>query len=654
MAMRLTGLMSGMDTESIISQLVEARRTKVDTTKKAQVKLEWKQDAWKELNKKIKNLQSKYISNMRFQSSFAKKTTKVSNSNAVSVFTSGDAPIGNQTLRVTALAKSGYLTGGVVEAKDAEGKDINPTALTKMSALGFSGEGSFDVELGSGKTTSIKVTEDSTISDVLTQLKNAGLNASFDANNKRLFINSKTTGSAADFTITASTADGKDALAKLGLQTADYYKSMSKDIADYESDIEAAVNNKVKTYADRHNALTSKLSRLDELSNKYSSVDIEERRKELADQLAATGEDDDTTAIKEEMKELDELKTLEADKTKMEQEVADIENMVSFSTDAEGLPVYQAKDALKDSVRAAYQARIDQAADRANNEAIVATKIDGADAEIYLNNVRFTNKDNSFKINGLTITAQEVTGDKEVTLSTEQDTDGIYDMVKNFLKEYNAVINEMDKLYNAASAKGFEPLTDEEKDAMSESEAEKYEQKIKDSLLRRDDNLNTVSSALKSIMSGGIQVKGKTMYLQDFGIDNLGYFNAAENEKNAYHIDGDEDDDMTSGKENKLKQMISSDPDTVINFFSGLSQSLYSKMDKLSASVDGYRTFGSFYDDKKMDSDYKDYTSKITELEKKLNDYEDKWYKKFSKMETAMAKMQSNMSAVAGLIGGGQ
>ena len=84
--------------------------------------------------------------------------------------------------------------------------------------------------------------------------------------------------------------------------------------------------------------------------------------------------------------------------------------------------------------------------------------------------------------------------------------DGIYDMVKGFLKEYNSLINEMDKLYNADSAKGYEPLTDDEKDAMSDTEVEKYEQKIKDALLRRDSNLSTISSALKEVMSAGIEI----------------------------------------------------------------------------------------------------------------------------------------------------
>ena len=65
-------------------------------------------------------------------------------------------------------------------------------------------------------------------------------------------------------------------------------------------------------------------------------------------------------------------------------------------------------------------------------------------------------------------------------------------------------------------------------------------------------------------MSAGVVVNGKTMYLSDFGINTLGYFEAADNEKNAYHIDGDEDDEFTSANADKLKGMISNDPDTVI------------------------------------------------------------------------------------------
>lgn len=510
--MRLSGLISGMDTESIIQQLVSAKQTKVDDAKKAQTKLEWKQNAWKELNTKIKSLQSKYVNNMRFTSAYVKKTTKVSDSSAVSVITGDGAMNGVQSLKVDQLAKTAYMTGGQVSLKADADEDTKLTALTKLSDLGF-GKDKTGFEAGTGTVLNIKtkgsdtpvtleIGEDTTISDVLSKLKEAGLNANFDETQQRFYISAKESGEDNDFEITAS-GDSADAADNL---------------------------------------------------------------------LAALG----------------------------------------FAN---------------------------------------GNKIDGQNAKITLNNTEYTSTSNVFSINGLTITAQKETTD-DITITTEDDVDGIYDMIKSFLKDYNSLINEMDKLYNADSASDYEPLTDDEKESMSDSEIEKYEQKIKDALLRRDTSLSSISSALKEVMAGGVEVNGKKMYLSEFGIETLSYFTAAENEKNAYHIDGDVDDSNTSGNADKLKSMIASDPDTVVDFFSGLFKNMYEQMNKLSKSVEGYRSYGNFYDDKKMKSDYDDYTSKISDLEDKLNDYEDKWYSKFSKMETALAKLQSNSSAVTSLLGG--
>ena len=150
---RLSGLFSGMDTESIISQLMESRKTKVDNKKKEQIALQYKQDKWKELNTKLKNLQSKFVSNLRFSSSYAKKTSTISNSSAASVITGEKAVDGVQSLEVKELAKTGYLTGGQRGEGDNKGKG-DFTALTKMSELGFSGTGNFVISTG-GKDVSV-------------------------------------------------------------------------------------------------------------------------------------------------------------------------------------------------------------------------------------------------------------------------------------------------------------------------------------------------------------------------------------------------------------------------------------------------------------------------------------------------------------------
>ena len=109
--------------------------------------------------------------------------------------------------------------------------------------------------------------------------------------------------------------------------------------------------------------------------------------------------------------------------------------------------------------------------------------------------------------------------------------------------------------------------------------------------------------------------------------------NAAENEQNAYHIDGDEDDENTSGNKDKLMAALSSDPDTVIDFMKQLSTNLYTAIDK-QMQTNSLRSRYSIYNDKEMTSQYTSYTKTIAEWETKISDKEYYYYKKFSKMET--------------------
>lgn len=283
-----------------------------------------------------------------------------------------------------------------------------------------------------------------------------------------------------------------------------------------------------------------------------------------------------------------------------------------------------------------------------------AKKIDGCDSEIKLNGITYTSSLNTYSINGLSITAMQATGDGDtnaITVTTATDTQAIYDKIKSFLTQYNSLINEMTSLYNADTAKGYEPLTDDEKSAMSDSEVEKWEEKIKSSLLRRDDSLESVMNLMTNAMSQPVTIDGKKYYLSSFGIKTLGFLNAPENQQNAYHIDGDEDDTATSGNEDKLMAMINSDPDTVVSFMQQLTTNLYdaigTKMKSSSVS-----SIYKVYNDKEMASEYSDYTTTIKKWEQKLQDQEDAYYKKFSAMETALSKLQSQTSSLSNLFGG--
>ncbi|MCI9142345.1 MAG: flagellar filament capping protein FliD [Lachnospiraceae bacterium] len=633
MPMRLSGLMSGMDTETIISQLVEARKTKVTKAVKAQKSLKYKQDAWKTLNTQVKNFYLKTLTNFRYEGSFVKKTTKVSNSNIVSVITGENAMNGVQSLKVNQLARSGYLTGGKMQLtpeaikRDEHGEIISDkvTAETKLSELGFDLSGStgtINVDSADGLTP-IKVDGSTTVGSFVGALRSAGLNANFDETNGRIFVTSKASGAANEFTISASDADGWAALEKLGLS---YGEKAEERLASKKTDLFKKLKNIADTAGN------------EELKDLLNSTRVQFKVKDSSgnEQIVKAYDFLADQALGSPQWKIDDID---------DNDILDVMREVQISSN---MP--NASDALKADLAAWVEDAGDVVLDMRR---FAETKKTAAeDAEIELNGATYTSTSNSFNINGLTLTVNSKTAPgEEVTITTQDDTDGIYDMIKNFFKEYNSMINEMDKLYYADSAKGYDPLTDEEKESMSDSAIEEWENKIKDSILRKDSSLGTIASTFKTLMMEPVEVDGKKMYLSNFGIGTLNYFTAPENEKNAYHIDGDSDDTETSGNADKLKTMIANDPDTVIKFFTGLANKVFDKVGEI-MDVDEYSSKYSVYDDKKMKEEYDDYTAKIKDLEKKLADYEDKWYAKFAAMETALAKMQSNASAVTSLLGG--
>ena len=655
MAMRLTGLMSGMDTESIIQELVSVKRTKVDTVKKQQTKLQWKQEAWKDLNSKIYKLYTSTLSDMRFTSSYSKRTTKVSNPNAVSVITGDKAVNSVQSLKVDTLAKTGYLTG---KQLSEDGKYSTSSVLTDATAdggMGVAAGSSLAVKVGNS-VTRIDITEGMTIGQLTAKLQGAGINASFDEKNQRFFISSKESGKANDFVLTGLNESGVDALISMGVAT-------KKDLQGFgdgsttapQAVLDASVASRLRNVLSEVSTVNSQIESVGNMFQRLGMTDV------VGKTPAELKEKFETFKTGEAYEKLSETEKEDLDKqvAKLDEYEAKLAELSQYyTTDAEGKTI--ATDKLVDEVTAATDAVYES---MGNTSSYVAGLADsafagvyrtaGENAKIYLNGAEFVSENNTFEVNGLTLTVNATTGaNEEITITTEEDTDGIYDMVKTFLKQYNELINEMDKLYNAESAKGYEPLTEDEKQEMSDDAIEKWEEKIKESLLRGDSTIETVGSALKGIMAGGFTMTdGSKMYLSDFGINTLGYFNAPENERNAYHIDGDPDDTNTSNNADKLKAMITGDSERTIEFFSTFAKTLYGKLGDLMQRTD-YSSSYTVYNDKQMQEEYNDYTSEIKELEQKLADYEDKWYAKFAAMETAMSKMQNNANAVTSLLGG--
>jgi len=140
-----------------------------------------------------------------------------------------------------------------------------------------------------------------------------------------------------------------------------------------------------------------------------------------------------------------------------------------------------------------------------------------------------------------------------------------------------------------------------------------------------------------------------TASLSTFGISTLSYFEAEDDERNAYHIDGNSDDTYTSGNTDLLSAAISSDPTKVQDFFTQLTRSLYSTMSGLMKST-SYSSSYTVYEDKLMASQYSAYTDQISDAQSALEEKQDFYYEKFSKMETALTKLNSSSSSLSSML----
>lgn len=744
---RVSGMVSGLDTESLVTAMVATQTAKKEKLQKAQTKLQWKQDAFKSINTKVYGLYSK-ISNLRFSTAYNMKKTTVSDSTKATVTASSSAVNGTQKLTIEKLATSGYLTGAELKK--------GTTGSSTLADLGYTdGDTTLSVTVGTTKK-DIEVSSTTTIDDLVSKLKEAGVNASYDETNRRIFVSAKETGKDNDFAITSSSKAGLNALNAAGLcvssasdqenykKMASYAKGTTAETSDamleilknlknaYDSNTELTLKEKNLSakisYSNAKDAVNEYLdgdstnanlkadreqlvNLLKQSSSKYTYVNNETGEVkdiyEVADTVGwtaidtkindlakstgliteTTGDDGET---KEDTSKLETLRTnvktvvtvddngiytdddkaayylSKDERTAAEEELADIPNQRA-ANDAviadENNSYWDIKDytGMGDTE---LRALADKYADEIMNAKSVvdnnfkdipvskgATRVDAEDAKITLNDAEFTSSSNVFNINGLTIKATGTTAAGEsLTISTDTDTQGLYDKIKDFLTEYNSIINELTSLYNADSAKGYEPLTDDEKSEMSDSEVEKWETKIKDSILRNDSTISGVMNAMTTSMMKTYTVNGKTYSLANFGIHTLGYLNAAKNEQYAYHIDGDEDDSNTSGNKDKLLDMITNNPEDIEEFMKQLTSGLYTALDNKMKSTNLSSAY-TIYNDKQMTKDYSSYTTQIKQWETKIEDLENRYYKQFSNMEKQLAKMQSSTSSLSSLFG---
>lgn len=517
--LRLSGLASGMDTEAMIKELMKAQSQKKVDAEKSITRLQWKKDAWEDINKKIYDFYTKSLQKMKRSSTFLKKTASVSHENLISASATSGATKGIHKFKVTSLAEAGQ-------------------AINTLP------------------TTPAKLARDTKLSDVIGGTGFTSSNSKEDADGKRYMtirISSKGTDASGDFK-------------EIKLYADDTIEGMINKVNDSKSGVKVSLDSNFNnmTFTSENTGSSSRVFiTLDELpqSTLFTNLGFE----------SPTSPSDPKAVI----------------------------------------------------------------------------EVGGEDAKFTYGGKLFTSDKNNFTFNGLELNLKGVTpSTEEVTIVVDSDTDAVYEEIKSFINDYNKLITDMNIKTNADKAKGYEPLTADEKKAMTDDDIKLWEKKIKDSLLRRDNKLEETVTFMRDRLSR------VDSYGSDYrSLSALGIVTGDYSEKGVLHIEGDEDDTKFSLKDNALKKAIENNPDEVEKFFTGLATEIYNGLSKKMESNKLSSAF-TLYNDKQIDEEIKDKKEWIKEFDKKLTALENRYYKQFTAMETMLQKMNQQSTSLTSMLGG--
>ena len=273
--------------------------------------------------------------------------------------------------------------------------------------------------------------------------------------------------------------------------------------------------------------------------------------------------------------------------------------------------------------------------------------------EVYLN-------DNTYTLDGNTFTFNDnMTIGETYTVNIAKDSTTVKDALKKFVESYNKLIDDVYGYIGKSPAKDddgntYEPLTNAEKDEMSEDEITKWEEKAKQGVLYNDSTVSTVMSQMRSALYTSVTLDDGSK----FGIYNLGIKTSSEwSEHGKLQID-----------ENAFDKAFENNEDAIIKLFTdsdtGMMKKLNSVIDGAVKSSGAANTRGTLVRkagkaDSSVTTDstiYKEMVKmqdRLKELQDRYNTKEEYWWKVFTNMETAMADLNSQTSYISSYLGTG-
>ncbi|MGX9133381.1 flagellar hook-associated protein 2 [Rummeliibacillus sp. JY-2-4R] len=189
---RITGLASGIDTESMVEKLMKAESAPMEKLQQQKQQYEWQRDAYRDVNTKLSTFSTTLFDQYALQGNFSSKTVSVSDINKVSVTASSNASGTLNIQSVSQLATVASITSTLT------GYTSN---LSTLKDLGITNDGSVTLNViqsdGSIKETTIDYKANDTLDTFMKNLNNSGAGITALEANGNMSLTANATGSIA-------------------------------------------------------------------------------------------------------------------------------------------------------------------------------------------------------------------------------------------------------------------------------------------------------------------------------------------------------------------------------------------------------------------------------------------------------------------------
>ncbi len=265
----------------------------------------------------------------------------------------------------------------------------------------------------------------------------------------------------------------------------------------------------------------------------------------------------------------------------------------------------------------------------------------GRDAKIIYDGLHLNQSSNQFTISGVSYTLTGTSDTEVVNISLTDDTDAVFDTIKSFVELYNTTLEQINTKLGEVKNRDYLPLTDDQREELSEKQQEKWEDEARIGLLRNDNILSGVINDMRWTLSSFVEGADATCKsLADIGITTGAWF-----ERGKLYIN-----------EDQLKEALATNPQGVMDLFTrisevdsekGLANRLYDNITaRISQIID---KAGS--NDSILGKRIADYDKQIALWDSKLQDMEQRYYKQYAALETALARMNQQSLSLMSLFG---